>query len=299
MFRPTTEATQSGTRLKGNMTISESVRVFCEDYIWQRGYTKSTADNYRWACNSLIKAVGDIEFEDLTMDHVIKWRKYMEARTYEPSAINCNLYKVRLLAKYFQSRLELKLNHADIIIPKRKKTIPKFLTTDQIQLLVDLAGVREKAIIALMYASGVRVGELCQLRKKDILGSHMKVRGKGNIERIAFIDETAIKYLQTYLDTREDSSQYLFPSKKGGGIKVGTVQHQFQLLSKELPFDVTPHVLRHSFATHLAQSGCGAFHLQKLLGHSHIATTQIYVHLTGEDIQIAYEKYHSSSSVLT
>jgi site-specific recombinase XerD len=281
------------------MLISESVRTFSSDYIWQKGYSTSTANNYRWAINSFIKACGDIELTELSMDHVLAWRKYMERNTYEQSAINCNLYKLRSLLVYFQSRANLSINPQDIIVPKAKKTIPKYLTPEQLELLMDKANTREKAIIAVLYASGVRVGELCQLRKKDILGGCMKVRGKGNIERLAFLNDQAIAYLDKYLETRDDNSPYLFPSKKGGGLTVSSIQHIMKNLSDQLPFDITPHVLRHTFATHLAQNGCGAFHLQKLLGHSHISTTQIYVHLSGQDIQEAYKKYHPSSSMLT
>lgn len=286
-------------RCREVMVISESVRAYCDDYIWQKGYTKSTADNYTWASNSFIKACGDIELSQMTMEHVITWRKYMESNTYETSAINCNLYKLRCLLRYYQSRIKLQINPNDIIIPKKKKTIPKHLTVGQVSQLLHNADTRGKAIIALLFASGIRVGELCQLRKKDIIGDCIKVRGKGNIERLAFIDDQALKYLNDYLKTLDGSSQYLFPSDKGGGIGVSTVQKMFKDVSNELDFDCSAHVLRHTFATMLAQNGCGAFHLQKLLGHAHISTTQIYIHLSGQDIKDAYTQYHSSTSLLT
>lgn len=275
------------------MTVSQALTRFVEDYIWQHGYAKSTSDNYRWSLTSFTKACGDIPIAQITQDHIKSWRQHMERNNYTVGAINAFLYRMRKFLKYYSTSLELQINPDEIVIPKKDKPIPKYLTRGEINQLIDAGDLREKAIVSLLYASGIRVGELVKLRRSDIQGDFIKVRGKGRIERVAFLDAKAQKHLQAYLKVCP-KCQFLFPSKKGGGLHVQQIQIIVRHLGEQaLNKQITPHMLRHSFATHMVQNGCGAFHLQKMLGHADISTTQIYVHLGSADLKSAYNKFHS------
>lgn len=278
------------------MRLSKAYYVFAEDYIWMHGYTDKTASNYKWAINSFIKAVDDLPITEITQDHVKLWRKYMGEHQYEIGAVNAFLYRFRKLLSHFAEKYALAINPDEIIIPKKKKPIPKFLTLDEIHDLIRVSEPREKAMFSLMYASGIRVGELVKLRRKDVYGDTIKVRGKGNRERIAFLDTECQRLLKSYLNLRTDPCPFLFYSKKCNGIKVGRVQQLIKVnaIKAGINKTVSPHVLRHSFATHMVQNGCGAFHLQQLLGHADISTTQIYVHLGSADLRKAYSKYHNA-----
>lgn len=276
------------------MTVSEALQIFNTEYIWPHGYALDTANNYRWAINSFVKACPKVALEQITLDHIYKWRKKMELEQVELNAVICFLYKMRLFLRWWARRAKLLIEPSDIIIPRRKVAAPKCLTREQIQALINVGGTREKALIALLYSTGMRVGELVQVRRRDIQGETIKIRGKGNKERIVFVDETTQIYLQDYIASRTDSVPFLFYSRKIAGLTVSGVQQIVRQLGKDagIMCEVTPHVLRHSYATHMAQEGVSAYHLQRLLGHADISTTQIYVHLSGADLKNAYQKFH-------
>lgn len=278
------------------MLVSQACKEFVEDYIWLHGFTVKTAQNYQWSTNSFIKAVGDIPITEISQAHIKSWRRFMESHQYEVGAVNAFLYRLRKLLCYYEKKLDLSIEPSEIIIPKKNKPIPKYLSIEEVTSLINSADIRGKAMISILYASGIRVGELCKLRRKDIYGDTIKVRGKGNRERIAFLDKTALRYLDMYLSRRIDTNPFVFPSRKGGGIKTQMVQQIVKEAGFKagIPKIVTPHVLRHSFATHMVQNGCGAFHLQKMLGHADISTTQIYVHLGSKDLRTAYTQFHKA-----
>lgn len=286
------------------MNLNEATDAFIEDYIWAHGYVTATEENYRLAVNSFIKAVGDIKLTKVTLEHVKKWRRWMERHHYEINSVNSYMYRFRLLIRYYNRKIGLgmKLQADEIIVPKRRHSLPRFLTVEEVDRMIEVADLREKAIIAVLYDSAMRVGELIQLRKSDVQGDTIRVRGKGNKERMVFIHERAKPLLKAYLDSRTDSCPFLFYSYRKGGLGKVMIQHNVKQLGIKAGIEkvCTPHVLRHSMATHLAQAGISPFHLQRLLGHAHISTTQIYVHLGGKDVHDEYlKKYKSAKTLLT
>ncbi len=289
------------TWAKGSeMLISIALNGFIEDYIWQHGYGEKTANNYRWSLNSFIKANEDLPIAQITQEHVKSWRRYMDRNQYAVGAVNAYLYRFRKLLTYYSKQTDLMIDPTEIIIPKKNKPIPKFLSIEEVNALINACDSRGKAVVSLLYASGIRVGELVQLRKNDIYGETMKIRGKGGIERIAFVDERARQYIQEYLQSRTDKCPYLFYSRKRQcdnlGLGVAQIQSDIRKTARLAGIEktVTPHVLRHSFATHMIQTGCGAFHLQRRLGHADISTTQISVHLGSADLKSAYKQFHTA-----
>ena len=187
-------------------------------------------------------------------------------------------------------------------LPKRTRPLPKLLSTDEIDLLISSAGdvknsVRLRAMIELLYASGLRVSELCELPLTGVLGDHLLIHGKGAKERMVPMHAGAIAALEKWLAMRGDNdSKYVFPSNSASGHI--TRDGFFKLLKKcavlagIAPERVSPHVLRHSFASHLLSHGANLRAIQTMLGHEDISTTQIYTHVLPEQLRETMEHYH-------
>ncbi len=191
---------------------------------------------------------------------------------------------------------------ANLELPKRTRALPKFLSVDEIELLISSAGdiknaTRLRAMIELVYASGLRVSELCELPMTGILGDKLLIHGKGAKERIVPMHAGAIAALNKWLAVRDDdTSKYVFPS--GGASGHITRDGFFKILKKCAvlsgidPHRVSPHVLRHSFASHLLAGGANLRAIQTMLGHEDISTTQIYTHVMPEQLRETVVMHH-------
>lgn len=208
--------------------------------------------------------------------------------------------------------------------PKREKKLPKFMSVNEVGRLLDapskywkvadaagtakdaesasFADARDSAILEVIYSGGLRINEAIGLNMDgiDLLSDVMKVRGKGKKERIAALGAPAVRALKKYLQVRNmrtsDSrpNSPLFVNKDGGRITARSFQRHLKnyLATAELPHDMTPHKLRHSFATHLLDAGADLRSVQELLGHANLSTTQIYTHVTAERLKAVYSKAH-------
>ncbi len=199
----------------------------------------------------------------------------------------------------------------NIIIPKQPKKLPNYLSEEEVDSLLNINlftpyDHRNKAMFELLYATGLRVSELCNLKVTDIDfdACFLRVLGKGKKERIVPIADTALRYLKSYIQNyrniilKDKTSEYLFISNSLTNI---SRQGFFKILKKEckragITKEVSPHVLRHSFATHLLKHGADLRIIQELLGHEDISTTQIYAHLINEKKKSDYE-YHPRSKI--
>lgn len=195
---------------------------------------------------------------------------------------------------------------SSIKMPKLDKKLPVYLTIEEVNKLLDIRtstsyDLRNKAMLELLYATGMRISELCDLKMSNLYlkDEMVKVFGKGSKERLVPINEIAIKALEEYLNYgRNDllgihDSEYVFISSRHTRI---TRQAFFKYLKrlceeKGIKKNISPHILRHSFATHMLNNGADLRIVQELLGHSDIATTQIYTHLTNEKLEREYEKH--------
>ncbi|MDR0898739.1 MAG: site-specific tyrosine recombinase XerD [Lactobacillaceae bacterium] len=192
--------------------------------------------------------------------------------------------------------------------PKKNKHLPQFLSVEEVNRLLDQPdlktkfGVRDKALLETMYATGFRVSEVSNLKIDDLhleLGMVQTI-GKGQKQRITPIGEIASDYLKYYLENvrplliSSDSKQYVFLNARGGNLSRVSI---FKLVQKyalmaNITKEISPHTLRHSFATHLLENGADLRIVQELLGHSDISTTQIYTHITQKHLQDVYTKAH-------
>lgn len=194
----------------------------------------------------------------------------------------------------------------NVVLPKLSKKLPKFLTIEQVDKLLDVKlnsplDYRNKAMLELIYATGVRISELINLTISNVLFEEdlIRVVGKGNKERIIPVGEIAMHFLKIYIEDYRNSllknkhSEYLFLNNFGNKI---TRQGFFKIIKKECALkgikeDISPHTLRHSFASHMINNGADLRIVQELLGHSDISTTQIYTHLTNDKIRKDYENH--------
>ena len=190
------------------------------------------------------------------------------------------------------------------------KKLPNYLTIEEVDKLLDIKldnpfDYRNKAMIELSYATGLRVSELVTLKlvNIDLENTIVKILGKGSKERIVPFNDIALKYLKLYLDNyrqeilKNKDSEYVFVNYQGGSL---SRQSYFKFIKNEaqkkgIKKNISPHVLRHSFATHLLNNGADLRIIQELLGHSDLKTTEIYAHLANEKIKKDYEIYHPHS----
>ena len=231
-------------------------------------------------------------------------------RNYCKSTVARKLATLRSFYKFLVRREYTGSNPvAPIRTPKQEKRLPKFLEIEQIEKLFQncdtttLLGARDRAILEMLYSTGIRVSELIALDVADIdLGtSVIRVRGKGKKERVIPIGPGAVKAVIHYLDLRRTNVQTpkhdqeaLFINKHGQRLSTRSVRRKLDkyLLEAGLDLSVSPHTLRHSFATHMLQRGADLRSVQEMLGHQSLSTTQIYTHLTDENLRSEYEKAH-------
>ncbi|OGQ48578.1 MAG: tyrosine recombinase XerC [Deltaproteobacteria bacterium RIFCSPLOWO2_02_FULL_47_10] len=226
-----------------------------------------------------------------------------------PASIARKLASLRSFLKYWIRQGAISTNPAkDVATPKVPKRLPKFLTVDEVAALLkepsdnDLLSMRDKAMMEVMYSSGLRVSELVGLNIKDVsLGEGVvKVAGKGKKERVVPIGSKAQTALANYLVRREESLEKgssetaIFLNRQGTRITPRSVERMVQkyLKATGIQKEVTPHVLRHSFATHMLNSGADLRGIQELLGHSSLSTTQKYTHVSVDKLMDVYEKSH-------
>ena len=192
--------------------------------------------------------------------------------------------------------------------PHIKKTLPDFLTVKEVDRLFNLISesdiyeLRDKTIFELLYSCGLRISEAIELTQSNINfeNSYIRITGKGNKERIVPVGDEAIRLLRKYINESRQQilgsreSEYLFISKKGSKLNRKSVWRLLKnyVIRTKIKKNITPHTLRHSFATHLIENGADLRSVQELLGHMDISTTQVYTHLAKNKLQEIHKKYH-------
>jgi integrase/recombinase XerD len=230
-------------------------------------------------------------------------QKYLAALPDRASSIARHASALRGFYKFLMlEKIITKNPTANLELPKRKRALPKFLSVEEIELLISSAGdiknaTRLRAMLELVYASGLRVSELCELPMTANLGDKLLIHGKGAKERIVPMHPGAVHALNKWLDARgDDPSKYVFPSRgqtghitRDGFFKI---LKKCAVLSGIDPHRVSPHVLRHSFASHLLAGGANLRAIQTMLGHEDISTTQIYTHVMPERLVETVALHH-------
>jgi integrase/recombinase XerC len=252
------------------------------------------------------KTKGKCDWLRLDLFHLRGYLVHLTERKLERATIHLKMSALRSYYRWLVRTERLKQNPVvGLTLPKLAKKLPKFLTIQQVEALLDAplkagdtaAAWRDKAILEVLYSGGLRIHELVGLNDDDVdvLGEVARVRGKGKKERLTPLGDPAIKAMQRYLELRGRSARGpLFVNVRGGRLTARSVQRTLKryLIAANLDPSLTPHKLRHSFATHLLDAGADLRSVQELLGHANIATTQIYTHVTPERLKKVYEKAH-------
>jgi len=283
-----------------------------EDYLIEleiRNYSRNTIKTYRSIINSFYKFLqGE---EKLNSEHLVlrTFKRYIRYLKREKNVSQNYIYLVTVVVKKFFEFGGLDMLQ-EVKAPKRTKSLPKSLNEDEVKNLISALDdyqsfdtpssyseslrLRNKLILALLYSSGLRVSELVPL-KTDILDMDertVRIRGKGEKDRIVLFDQNTKVLMEEYLEKRSNDSEYLFVNRSGNHLTPRYVQMMIKDYARiaGIKKKVTPHILRHSFATHLLKNGVDIRAIQQLLGHSNLSTTQIYTSVDMQTLKTVYDR---------
>ncbi len=291
--------------------MNELLESFIKHLSDERNYSEHTVKAYRGDLENfrdfLLKEEKKIEDADIATINAYVSTLYGKN---SPASVERKISAIRSFFSYLVRKDIVAQNPAKLVrTPKKEKHLPVFLSVDEVFNLVDLKDpeqsplrVRDRAVLELLYSSGLRVSELAGATLADLsIGEAIiRVRGKGNKERIVPVGSKALSALGEYLDIREELkpvSDRIFLNSRGGGIttrSLARIIKKYGLVSG-ISKNVSPHVLRHSFATHLLAGGADLRAIQEMLGHASLSTTQRYTHLSVERIMEVYDKTHPNA----
>lgn len=306
--------------------LADLIMDFIEYIEIEKGRSIRTAENYHLYMDRLVEFAGDIPVSQITDELVRKYRlwlnRYIDAQGRELSIItqSYHLIALRSFLKYCGQRDIDTLDADRINLPKVAKKQVSFLLAEEVTRMMDAVdlddpnGLRDKAILELLFSGGMRVSELCSLNREQVNLDRREftIRGKGNKDRPIFISKTAATAVGDYLNSRNDNLKPLFLNNSrnihkdlddSDGVDASesrrlTPRSIQRIVTKYtrlagITKHVTPHTLRHSFATDLLMNGADLRSVQSMLGHSNIATTQIYTHVTDPHLKEVHEQFQS------
>ncbi len=259
------------------------------------GKSRNTVKMYSYVSEKFLEFIG-YDKSKINMEAVEKYKEYLVIeKGYSKSSVYLH---IRALEAFFTF---LGLNElSKLKPPKRPQRVPTYLTDEDVRALIKNAEtLRDKVIIEMLAYTGVRVSELCHLKLSDIDLNRKSIRirsGKGDKDRIVLFKDNILTDLNLYIHeikSQNPKADFLFPTKRSKYISPISVERIIRKLAKSSGIDkkVTPHVLRHTFATSLLRNGADIRIIQVLLGHSSISTTQVYTHVDSNDLRKSYERY--------
>jgi site-specific recombinase XerD len=302
------------------MPLSSLITRFLEHGEIGKQQSPKTIENYHHYLRRFQGWAGDIDPVDISLDMIHRYRLYLNrysddrGRTLSPKTQNYHLIALRAFLKYLTRNDIPSLAPEKIELGKTEKRTVEFLTREELERLLDgidlnkKTGLRDRTILETLFSTGLRVSELANLNREqvDLKRREFMVRGKGRKPRLVFLSDRCVEWLQKYLTTREDNWKPLFTNtrrhRKSDDLNV---HEKFRLTTVSiengvrnharhagLVKKVTPHTIRHSFATNLLFRGADLRSVQEMLGHASITTTQIYTHLTNKQLHDVHEKFH-------
>lgn len=301
------------------MVLNANSKKDLEDFksyiLVEKNFSKHTAKAYYSDILAYLIWLGDNKCEDVNFPKVREYLHFMQLFNYKKTTVARKIASIRTFYKYLHRERKVENNPAESLIsPKRPKSLPKFLTTDEVeQILSNInidtpAGYRNRAILELLWASGMRVSELSGLNfgNLNLENNEITVFGKGAKERIILVTDRAKSYLQSYIEFARPlvakgfelppitDDTPVFINKTGYRLQTKMIRNVInEIVDKiELPKKVTPHMFRHSFATHLIENGADLRVVQELLGHASISNTQIYTHISMQHMKEVYNETH-------
>jgi integrase/recombinase XerC len=269
----------------------------------EKNYSDHTLLNYRMDLEEFFRFLGHDRVADVDYPALRRYLAELRVKQLRPRSVARKLSSLRTFFRYLQREGVVQKNPAALVVtPKLDKTLPHFLTEGEAVKLMDspsgnkIADLRDRAIFETLYSAGIRVSELVGLSTHDVdlIGNIIKVYGKGRKERMVPIGDKAVEAIRGYLDGRKGKLEAVFLNPSGKRLTARSVRNivNKHLKKTAIQQKVHPHMLRHSFATHLLNRGADLRSVQELLGHVNLSTTQIYTHLTTEKLKSIYDKAH-------
>ena len=269
----------------------------------EKNYSPHTILNYRIDLEGFLQFIGSTPVEKVDYLFLRKFLAQLRTKHYRPRTLTRKLSSLRSFFKFLHREGFVKENPAVLLMsPKLDKPLPKFLSEDEITKFIEapslkaVSGKRDRAILETLYSTGMRVSELVGLNTNhvDLIGNIVKVSGKGKKERLIPIGDKALDAIRDYLQSRKQRLNALFLNKNGTRLSDRGVRNivNKHITAVSATKNISPHVVRHSFATHLLNRGADLRSVQELLGHVNLSTTQIYTHVTTDRLKEVYNKAH-------
>jgi integrase/recombinase XerD len=281
------------------------VRDFLDYIRTEKGLAANTVEAYERDIEAFGAALPIQDWKQVSGEEILHFLSLLREKGYASSSICRMLIAVKVFFRFLKREGEISQDLSRYFdSPKMWQLIPEALSIEEVDALLsqpkegDFIGCRDKAIIELLYATGIRVSELCGLKICDVSDAFVKVQGKGKKERIVPVGKKAIEAIDRYLthfrtQTFEDNAP-LFISQRGAPIDRIAVWSRIKAYARSagIAKSVSPHTLRHSFATHLLENGADLRLIQDMLGHEDIGTTDRYTHVTGSRLKAAFKSFH-------
>ena len=288
----------------------EYLEEYLKELAVNKNYSENTIEAYKRDLNEYFLYLKENNKDYLNMDYesIRKYLSYLTDKKNTNSTISRKISSLRGFYSYLRLNEFIKNNPFKLInLPKKEQILPRFFYYNELEELFNACdtstslGQRNLAILEVLYATGTRVSELINIKLEDInfKEKQIKVLGKGNKERIVFLGEYAVDALQDYLNDgylflNRYNLDYVFLNHLGNKITRRGIEDILTKLIKKTSIDkkISPHMIRHSFATHLLNEGCDLESVQEMLGHESISATAIYTHVTDDRIKEIYFKAH-------
>lgn len=289
---------------------------FLEKLKYEYNYSDLTINGYDYEITKFLDYLNDnhLDYKKINLDMIRNYLKYLDSLKYKKNSISKNLSSLRSYYKFLtEEKVVLNNPFKNISNPKKDKKLPDFLNYEEINKLFESAdtttplGLRNRCILELLYDTGIRVSELVNLKINDIEFDKkiINILGKGKKERIVYYGDYLQEVLDKYInDSRKyllnnKLSEYLILNNNGSKITTRGVEYIIDKMVNEaaIKHKISPHVLRHTFATHMLNGGADIKSIQQLLGHESLSTTGIYTHITNDVLRQEYLKNHPRSNL--
>ncbi len=275
---------------------------------YQKNYSDETIHSYSIDIEEFLDYINSecINICEVGYDVVKAWLIHLDEKKNKSTTVSRKISSLRGFYKYLINNKVIDSNPFSLVsLPKKERHLPRFFYYNELEEMFQVPklntalGQRDRLLLEMLYATGVRVSELVNIKVSDINGEGIKVLGKGNKERIVEFGDYAESILELYLNEGYKSlnvkkSEYLFLNNRGGKLTTRGVRYILDNIINKTTIDkkISPHMLRHTFATHLLNEGCDLLTVQELLGHESLTATSIYTHITNDRLKEVYFKCH-------
>lgn len=275
---------------------------------YQKNYSDETIHSYSIDIEEFLDYINSecVNICEVGYDVVKAWLINLDEKKNKSTTISRKISSLRGFYKYLINNKVIDSNPFSLVsLPKKERHLPRFFYYNELEEMFQVPklntalGQRDRLLLEMLYATGVRVSELVNIKVSDINGEEIKVLGKGNKERIVEFGDYAESILELYLNEGYKSlnvkkSEYLFLNNRGGKLTTRGVRYILDNIINKTTIDkkISPHMLRHTFATHLLNEGCDLLTVQELLGHESLTATSIYTHITNDRLKEVYFKCH-------